>query len=148
MRKTFPPYPIPMKNILLSHINSMCKTQCDFRQLGRPRKMTNEYILDRIFYVLKTGCQWSALHVKSGSYKTIWAYFDRWTKLGVFERAFYDSVRWYKKVNLRKRLSCCVIDTSFVKNVFGQSYNIIGQLFRFIHNTVINPRFTSILRHV
>ena len=95
--------PEALRNILLTHIKTVSRPRCEFRQVGRPRKLEVGYILDRIMYVLRTGCQWSALEVKGASYKTIWAYFDRWAQLGIFEKAFYDMTRWYKKVRSKRR---------------------------------------------
>ena len=37
--------------------------------VGRPRVLSLEYLLDRIVYALRTGCQWSALPVQHGSHK-------------------------------------------------------------------------------
>ena len=36
-------------------------------------------------YTLRTGCQWSALPVQHGSYKTVYHYFHKWALQGVFE---------------------------------------------------------------
>jgi transposase len=37
---------------------------------GRKRKMNTAQLLDRIFYICQTGCQWSHLPVEGASYKT------------------------------------------------------------------------------
>lgn len=76
------------------------------------------YVLDRIAHVLRTGCQWSHLHVQGGSWKTIYHYFAIWSKLHVFERAFHDLVQFYIKRG-KGPSRTLVVDTSFVKNVWG-----------------------------
>lgn len=98
------------RNILLTYI----KEEYD---LGRPRKLSFEYILDRIFYLLRTGSQWSNLHVHNGSWKTIYHYFAKWSKEHVFERSFHQLIQFYVK---RRGITHTITDTSFVKNIFGK----------------------------
>jgi transposase len=53
-------------------------------------------ILNGIFYVLSTGCQWQALPKNLPPKSTVWAYFDLWTWDGTLEciqHAFYVAVR-------------------------------------------------------
>ena len=81
---------------------------------GRRPKLTTAYILDRIFFVCSTGCQWSRLPVENSSYKTVYHYFSKWSKARVFEDAFYEMVRARPTKN-----TTLIADTSFVKNVHG-----------------------------
>jgi len=82
---------------------------------GRHRKLSLAYILDRIFYVCRTGCQWSQLDVLGSSYKTVYHYFNLWSKAQLFESVFYAAV------NARTpQAGAVVADTSFVKNVHGK----------------------------
>jgi transposase len=82
---------------------------------GRRRKLSLAYILDRIFYVCRTGCQWSQLAVSGSSFKTVYHYFNLWSKARIFESVFYTAV------NARApRDRPLVVDTSFVKNVHGK----------------------------
>lgn len=68
-------------------------------------------------YVLRTGCQWASLPVKNGCWKTIYHYFAKWSKAHVFEQAHQDLVKFYTKRGLSRDV---VVDTSFVKNVWGR----------------------------
>jgi hypothetical protein len=104
------------KTILLNHI-------CRFYPpntlpIGRPRSLSFSYILDRILFVLSSGCQWSHLPVFNGSWKTVHHYFSLWSKHHLFQHAYNDLLRVYLKI--RPRSSTRVVDTSFVKNVFGR----------------------------
>ena len=102
------------RNILLHHLQPNYVSR-----VGRPRLLELDYIIDRIGYVLRTGCQWSNLPVHDASWKTIYHYFSLWSKKHVFERAFLDILRFY----LRRRGGVSknvVVDTSFVKNVWGR----------------------------
>lgn len=66
---------------------------------------------------MKTGCQWSALPVTGGCWKTVYHYFAKWSKAHIFEGAHQDLVKFYTRHGLSGEL---VVDTSFVKNVWGR----------------------------
>ena len=82
---------------------------------GRRQKLSIAYLLDRIFFVLKSGCQWSMLPVSGSSYKTVYHYFNKWSKASIFENSFYDVVSKKKPLS-----SVLIVDTSFVKNALGK----------------------------
>lgn len=53
-------------------------------------------VLNAVFYVLSTGCQWSALPKDLPPKSTVWDYFSRWEWEGTVERihhALYVAVR-------------------------------------------------------
>ncbi len=54
---------------------------------GRPRANLRQ-VMDGIFYVLRTGCQWKALPREYGSGSTVHRYFQEWTQQGVFGKAW------------------------------------------------------------
>lgn len=54
------------------------------RKGGRP-PLPYRQVLDGIFYVLRTGCQWKAVPPEFGSGSSLHRYFQRWVKLGVFK---------------------------------------------------------------
>lgn len=103
------------KTILLNHISRFHSSPSS---VGRSRSLPFPYILDRIHFVLSSGCQWSRLPVSNGSWKTIYHYFALWSKHNLFQHAYYDLLRVYRKI--RPRSSTFIVDTSFVKNVFGR----------------------------
>jgi len=82
------------------------------------RRISIDYVLDRILHVLTTGSQWSHLEVKGGSWKTIYHYFIKWSNAHLFQKAYHHLLSVYFKINpLSERV---VVDTSFIKNVFGR----------------------------
>ena len=84
---------------------------------GRPRKVSTVEVLQSIFYVCKTGCQWSAAKCPDGvSYKTIYHRFNVWSRRRVFEDCFYNLAKSY----LRQRQLPLIADTSYVKNISGR----------------------------
>ncbi len=54
------------------------------RKGGRP-PLPYRQVLDGIFYVLRTGCQWKAVPPEFGSGSSLHRYFQRWVKRGVFK---------------------------------------------------------------
>lgn len=61
---------------------------------GRPRASTRR-VMDGIFYVLRTGCQWKAMPREHGSGSTVHRYFQEWTERGVFGKAWKRMLRQY-----------------------------------------------------
>jgi transposase len=55
------------------------------RKGGRP-PLPYRQVLDGIFYVLRTGCQWKAVPREFGSGSSLHRYFQRFVKLGVFKK--------------------------------------------------------------
>ena len=53
---------------------------------GRPRTVNLREVLNAIFYVLSTGCQWQALPKDLPPKSTAWDYFSRWEWDGTIER--------------------------------------------------------------
>ena len=104
------------KTILLNHISRFHYSITS--PIGRPRSFSFSYILDRILFLLSSGCQWSRLPLSHGSWKTIYHYFSLWSKHSLFQHAYNDLVRVYMKI--RPRSPIRIVDTSFVKNVFGR----------------------------
>ncbi len=61
---------------------------------GRPRANLRQ-VMNGIYYVLRTGCQWKAVPTYYGSGSTIHRYFREWTALGVFERLWKSQLKRY-----------------------------------------------------
>jgi transposase len=53
------------------------------RKGGRPRLPLRQ-VMNGIFYVLRTGCQWKAAPPEFGSGSSLHRYFQAWVKRGVF----------------------------------------------------------------
>lgn len=63
---------------------------------GRPRRVNVREVLNTIFYVLSTGCQWNAIPKDLAPKSTAYDYFDLWDYDGTLERlhhALYVAVR-------------------------------------------------------
>jgi len=56
---------------------------------GRPRTINFREMLNAIFYVLSTGCQWEALPKDLPPKSTAWDYLDLWNWDGTLERVHH-----------------------------------------------------------
>ena len=55
-------------------------------RMGRPTKWAKRDIVNAIFYVAATGCQWRALPPTYPHWNTVHRYHVRWSENGVWER--------------------------------------------------------------
>jgi transposase len=67
---------------------------------GRPRKTDTRDVLDAIFYILRTGCQWRYLPKDFPPKSTAWRYFDEWRHDGTLD-TIHDLLR--KKVRTAEK---------------------------------------------
>jgi putative transposase len=67
---------------------------------GRPRKTDLREVLDAIFYILRTGCQWRFLPGDLPPKSTVWRYFNQWRHDGTLDR-IHDRLR--TKVRAREK---------------------------------------------
>jgi len=59
---------------------------------GRPRTTDVRDVLDAVFYVLRTGCQWRYLPKDFPPKSTVWRYFDEWRHNGTLD-TIHDLLR-------------------------------------------------------
>ena len=67
---------------------------------GRPRKTNLRDVVDAIFYILRTGCQWRYLPKDFPPKSTVWRYFDEWRHNGTWD-TIHDLLR--KKVRTAEK---------------------------------------------
>src|SRR5262245_19695113 len=58
---------------------------------GRPRSVKLRCIIDAIFFVSRTGAAWRYLPSDFPAWQTVYSYFRRWVKLGIWHH-FYDVI--------------------------------------------------------
>ena len=85
---------------------------------GRKR-ICPEFVLDKLLYVLWSGCPWRALQLDRGSYQTIHRHFAAWSEKGIFKEAYAIAYKLQKRP-VRRNLRFRCIDASFVKNIYGK----------------------------
>ncbi len=54
-------------------------------EFGRPRKWPTWLIVNAILYVARTGCQWRMMPKDLPPWSTVYGYFWRWTRNGLWE---------------------------------------------------------------
>jgi putative transposase len=99
------------------------------KRRGRPRLHSPREILDAVFYLLKSGCQWRMLPRDFPPWKTVFHYFRRWRMDGTWEklnRALRRRLRGY--LGRDPEPSAGIVDAQSVKStgVGGQERGFDG----------------------
>lgn len=82
------------------------------RLLGRPRQVDLREVVQAIFYVLSTGCQWRALPREFPPYSTVQGYFYAWRDTGRWHRIVKALVRQARrKLGRKPTPTAAVIDS-------------------------------------
>ena len=82
-------------------------------------KYSKREILEAIFYVLRTGCQWRYLPNDFPLWKTVYEQFRQWKKQGIFEKINYEITKYSRrKIGRNEQPSACIVDhTRQVKEI-------------------------------
>jgi putative transposase len=81
----------------------------DPKKGGRPRRWSLPEILNAIFYIDKTGCQWRMLPKDLPPKETVWQQFRRWRDDATLEKIRLELNQKARKKQGRKPLPCAVI---------------------------------------
>ena len=113
--------PIPKENLILA-------TERDgewevlkplipaLKGFGHPVKVDFREVLNAIFYVQRTGCQWEMLPHDLPPYTTVYGYFHKWQRKGIWQQ-MHDSIRQQLRTELGKdeHSTVAVADSQSVK---------------------------------
>jgi putative transposase len=83
---------------------------------GRPRSVDMREVLNAIFYVLKSGCQWNMLPHDLPPKGTVYHYYNTWRKDGTWQRihqALREELR--QKLDREPTPSAAIVDSQSVK---------------------------------
>ena len=85
-------------------------------KMGRPRKHTSRQILNALFYIDRTGCQWRYLPADFPPWQTVYFHFRLWRDQGRIDR-LHDALRRRLRVHLGHdpEPSAASIDSQSVK---------------------------------
>jgi putative transposase len=110
MRK---PYPTDLSDAEWSYIEPHMPPA---KELGRPRIHSPREILDAIFYVLRSGCQWRLLPHDFPRWPTVYDYFRKWRLDGTWEK-INRAIRERLRVRLKRnpQPSAGIVDSQSVK---------------------------------
>jgi putative transposase len=84
---------------------------------GRPREHTYRELLNAIFYLTKTGCQWRNLPAHFAPWRTVYHYFRLWKKSGLWV-AMHTHLRELVRLmaERQRHASAAIIDSQSVKS--------------------------------
>ncbi|MGD1807306.1 transposase [Dapis sp. BLCC M126] len=69
--------------------------------LGHPIEVNFREILNGVFYVQRTGCQWEMMPHDLPPYTTVYKYFQKWQRCGLWQQ-MHDKIRQQLYSELRK----------------------------------------------
>lgn len=84
---------------------------------GRPPRLDLREVVNAVFYLTRTGCQWRQLPHEFPKWESIRYYFDKWARDGTWERinaALVQQVR--QQAGRRAQPTAFVIDSQSVKS--------------------------------
>jgi putative transposase len=83
---------------------------------GRPRRIAMRQVLNALFYIDRTGCQWRYLPKEYPNWKTVYWYFTRFQDDGTWER-ITDALRrrLRQQIGRDPEPSAAVLDSQSVK---------------------------------
>ena len=86
-------------------------------KIGRPRKHEIRELLNAIFYLVKTACQWRNLPIHFAPWGTVYHYFRLWKRNGLWARIHTHLREQVRQVEGRNRhASAGIIDSQSVKS--------------------------------
>jgi putative transposase len=90
------------------------------KAIGRPRKWEMWQIINAILYVVRTGCQWRMLPKDYAPWQTVYGYFRRWQRQGVWVRINESLVKTMRiQAGREAQPSAAIIDSQSVKTSEG-----------------------------
>ena len=86
------------------------------KKLGRPPAHSKRAIVNAILYILRAGCAWQLLPNDFPSYKTVYHYFRKWIKNGLWEN-IHNKLRQQTRIQAGREPepSAGIIDSQSVK---------------------------------
>lgn len=86
-------------------------------QTGRPREHSYRELLNAMFYLTRTGCQWRNLPTDFAPWRTVYHYFRQWKRSGLWERLHTHLREHLRQFAGRKRhATAAIIDSQSVKS--------------------------------
>ncbi len=107
------PYPSDMSDAEWEAFKPMLPRPKGF---GHPVEVDFREILNGIFYVQRTGCQWEMMPHDLPPYSTVYSYFRKWQRNGIWQ-TMHDQVRQKLRTQLgrNEHSSVAIADSQSVK---------------------------------
>jgi putative transposase len=85
-------------------------------KIGSPRAVCMRCVMNALFYIDRTGCQWNLLPKDLPNYGTVYYYFRKWQADGTFERMNTDLRQLVReRAGRDKEPSLAIVDSQSVK---------------------------------
>ena len=83
---------------------------------GHPIEVDFREILNGIFYVQRTGCQWEMMPHDLPPYTTVYTYFRKWQRKGIWQQ-MHDQIRQQLRTSLERKedSTVAIADSQSVK---------------------------------
>ena len=83
---------------------------------GRPRTVNLREILNAVFYVQRSGCQWEMLPHDFPHHGTVYKYFQKWERAGIWKE-IHDSLRHQlrEKIGRKEKSTVAIADSQSVE---------------------------------
>jgi putative transposase len=107
------PYPSDLSDAEWELLKPLLPTPKGF---GHPVEVNLREILNRIFYVQRTGCQWEMLPHELPPHTTVYGYFQKWQRQGIWQQ-IHNQVRHQlrQKLGRDEQSTVAIADSESVK---------------------------------
>lgn len=107
------PYPSDLSDAEWEILKPLLPTPKGF---GHPIEVNFREILNGIFYVQRSGCQWEMLPHDLPAYTTVYGYFQRWQRQGIWQQ-IHDKIRHQlrQEVGREQYSTVAIADSQSVK---------------------------------
>jgi putative transposase len=109
------PYPTDISDSEWDLIKSMIPTERK-RKRGKKREVDMREVVNAIFYILRAGCSWRMMPHDLPAWQTVYSYFQRWQRKGVWEKIHTSLRSQLREISGRDvEPSAGIIDSQTVK---------------------------------
>jgi putative transposase len=122
------PYPSDLSDAEWEILKSLLPSPKGF---GHPVEVDFREVLNGIFYVQRTGCQWEMLPHDLPPYTTVYGYFQKWQRKGVWQQ-IHDKVRHQLRQELGRdeHSSVAIADSQSVKTTEKRGRSMVSTVAR------------------
>jgi putative transposase len=98
---------------------------------GHPVEVDFREILNGIFYVQRTGCQWEMMPHDLPPYSTVYSYFKKWQRKGVWQQ-MHDQIRqqWRTTLGRDEQSTVAIADSQSVKSTEKRGRSTVSTVAR------------------
>lgn len=98
---------------------------------GHPVEVDFREILNGIFYVQRTGCQWEMMPHDLPPYSTVYSYFNKWQRKGIWQQ-MHDQIRAQLRTKLGRdeQSTVAIADSQSVKTTEKRGKSTVSTVAR------------------